>query len=172
MAQPLDLIFQRRSIRRYTEEPITRDQVETILKAAMAAPSASNKQPWHFIVVTKQETRERLAEIMPYGKMLPDAKAALCVCGDLDKAYPDPAMNFWVQDCAAATQNAMLAATGLGLGSVWLGVYPNPERVKNVSSILSLPEKIVPMSLIAIGHPAEQKEPRTQYNPACVQWDE
>ncbi len=172
MTQALDLIYQRRSIRRYTEEPVTRDQVETILQAAMAAPSASNKQPWHFIVVTRQETRERLAEVMPYGKMLPDAKIALCICGNLDKAYLDPTMNFWVQDCAAATQNAMLAATGLGLGSVWLGVYPNPERVKSVSSILSLPEKIVPMSIIAIGHPAEQKEPRTQYNPACVQWDE
>jgi nitroreductase len=156
-------IFARRSIRKYTEEPVSEEAIEILLKAAMAAPSASNRMPWQFVVVTERETLDALAEAHRHGKMLFEAPLCIAVCGDLTEME-----RFWVQDCSAATENLLLAATALGLGSVWLGVYPRDERVEAVRQILALPDFITPLSLVSIGHPAEEKEPRTQYDEACV----
>ena len=152
-------IFSRRSIRKYTNKPVSEEDITIILKAAMAAPSASNLKPWHFIVITNRQTMDTLADIHPYGKMLFQAPLCIAVCGDKTIST-----QYWVQDCSAATENILLAATSLGLGSVWLGVYPRNERVKPLSKILKLPETIVPLNLISIGYPDEDKEPRTQYN--------
>lgn len=156
-------LFARRSIRSFTPEPLTDEQIEVLLKAAMAAPSASNRKPWHFVVVTEQGMRERLAESHPYAKMLPQAALCLVPCGE-------PRINerFWVQDLAAATENILLAAVGLGLGAVWCGVYPSEEREDAARRTLGIPEHIVPFAYVAVGHPAEEKEPRTQYDPARV----
>jgi len=159
-------IFARRSIRKYTGEPVSQEAIDTLLKAAMAAPSASNRKPWQFIVVTKRETLDALAEAHHHGKMLFEAPLCIAVCGDLTEME-----RFWVQDCSAATENLLLAATALGLGAVWLGVYPRDERVAAVRRILALPDHITPLSLASIGHPAEEKDPRTQYDEARVHWE-
>jgi len=162
MSQELiQTIFSRRSIRSYTAQLVGEEQVATLLRAAMAAPSASNLKPWHFVVVTKRETLDSLAEMHPFGKMLFEAPLGIAVCGD-----PAISAHYWVQDCSAATENLLLAATALGLGAVWLGVYPKEERLKAIRDILGIPEAIVPLNFISIGYPAELKEPRTQYDAA------
>lgn len=152
-------IFARRSIRKYTAEFVSEKNVRTMLKAAMAAPSASNRKPWHFIVVTDRQILDNLARAHPYGKMLLKAPLCVTVCGDKTVSP-----RYWVQDCSAATENLLLAATALGLGAVWLGVHPREERVNPIRKVLNIPENIVPLNLISIGHPAEEKEPRTQYD--------
>jgi nitroreductase len=159
----VDTIFARRSIRKYTPEPVSEEDIQTLLEAAMAAPSASNRKPWQFIVVTERETLDALAEAHPHGKMLFDAPLSISVCGDLTEME-----RYWVQDCSAATENLLLAAVALGLGAVWLGVYPRDERVAAVRRILALPDHITPLNLISIGHPAEEKRPRTQFDDARV----
>jgi nitroreductase len=158
----IQTIFSRRSIREYTTEPVSEDDIQTLLEAAMAAPSASNNKPWHFVVVTQRETLDALADAHPYGKMLAQAPLCVAVCGD-------PAISdYWEQDCSAASENLLLAATGLGLGAVWLGVHPREQRVAFTRQILGIPENISPLTLISIGHAAEEKEPRTQYDEARV----
>lgn len=159
----IQTIFSRRSIRKYTAEPVSEKDIKTLLEAAMAAPSASNRKPWDFIVVTDRQTLDKLAEGHPYGKMLFQAPLCIAVCGDLPLSE-----RFWVQDCSAATENLLLAAVALGLGTVWLGVHPSEERVAAVREALNIPETAVPLNLISIGHPAENKEPRTQYDEARI----
>ena len=159
----IQTIFARRSIRKYTAEPVSEADIRTLLEAAMAAPSASNRKPWQFVVVTERQMLDALAEIHPHGKMLFEATLCIAVCGDLTEME-----RFWVQDCSAATENLLLAATALGLGAVWLGVYPREERVAAVRQVLGLPETIVSLNLISIGHPAEEREPRTQYDETRV----
>ena len=155
----IDTILSRRSIRRYTDVQVSEEEIKTLLEAAMAAPSASNRKPWHFVVVTEKETLNRLAKAHTYAKMLNDSTLCISVCGDQSVSE-----RFWVQDCSAATENLLLAATALGLGAVWCGVHPSQERVKDIRKILGIEDPIVPLNLIAIGHPAEEKEPRTQYD--------
>ncbi len=151
-------IFARRSIRKYTTELVSEKDVKTMLEAAMAAPSASNRKPWHFIVVTDRQILDNLARVHPYGKMLLEAPLCIAVCGDKNLSS-----RYWVQDCSAATENLLLATTALGLGAVWLGVHPR-ERVNPIRKVLNIPENIIPLNLISIGHQAEEKEPRTQYD--------
>jgi len=161
------VIFARRSIRKYTAELVSEKDVRTMLEAAMAAPSASNRKPWHFIVVTDRRTLDKLAKVHPYGKMLSEAPLCIAVCGDKTISP-----RYWVQDCSAATENLLLSATALGIGAVWLGVHPR-ERVNPIRKVLNIPENIIPLNLISIGHPAEDKEPRTQYDELRVhrgQW--
>jgi len=159
----IQTIFSRRSIRKYTEEPVPETLVKTLLEAAMAAPSASNRKPWHFVVITEREILDRLANAHRYAKMLHDAPLCISVCGD-----ESVSQRFWEQDCSAATQNILLAAAALGLGSVWCGVYPSEDRVRVISEILGLERPFKPLNLIAIGYPAEEKEPRTQYDESRV----
>lgn len=132
----------------------------------MAAPSANNIRPWHFVVVTDRTLLDALAEAHPYGKMLKEATLAIAVIGDVPRSP-----RYWVQDCAAATQNLLLAAAGLGLGAVWLGVHPRDERNTPIMTILRIPEPFRVLSLLSLGHPAEVKEPRTQYEREKVRWN-
>ena len=159
----IDNLFARRSIRAFTAEPVDPAQAEMLLKAAMAAPSAANRKPWHFVVVTDARMREALAQAHPHAAMLAESPLALVPCGEPSLSIPDHP-DYWIQDLAAATENVLLAATGLSLASVWCGVYPVPERVEAVRRVLGIPGQVVPFALIAIGHPAEHKEPRTQYD--------
>ena len=163
----LDIIFARRSIRRYTNEPLTEGEIDSLLKAGMAAPSASNRQPWHFVTVTDKSALQALANVHPYAKMLPGAALAIAVCGD-------PSISdWWVQDCSAATENILVAAAGLGLGGVWLGCHGRPEREQAVRDVLGIPQEVGVLSLLSIGRPNESREARTQYDPARVhrnQW--
>ena len=155
----INTIFARRSIRSYTAEPVSEKDVRMMLEAAMAAPSSSNLKPWHFIVVKDRQLLDNLAEAHPYGKMLFKAPLCIAVCGDITISA-----RYWVQDCSAAAENLLLAAVALGLGAVWLGVFPRESRVLAIRKVLKSPETIVPLNLISIGHPAEEKEPRTQYD--------
>jgi nitroreductase len=159
----LETIFARRSIRKYGEAPVIDDDVRRMLEAAMAAPSASNRKPWHFVVIKDRGRLNQLADNHPYAKMLYEAPLCIAVCGDTKVSE-----RFWVQDCSAATENMLLAAVALGLEAVWLGVYPSDERVTSVRKILDIPEGVVPLNLISIGHPAEFKEPRTQFDEGRV----
>jgi len=159
----IDIIFARRSIRRYTDEPVTEEQIRMLLEAGMAAPSGSNRQPWHFVTVTDRATLKALADAHPYGKMLAGAALAIAVCGD-----PAVSPRYWAQDCSAATENILVATAGLGLGGVWLGCHPHEDRVTPIRRVLGIPESIQVLSLLSIGHPAEYREPRTQYDEARV----
>ncbi|MDP3058210.1 MAG: nitroreductase family protein [bacterium] len=161
MERSLDLLHRRRSIRKYHDEQVSKEHIDAILRAAMAAPSARNKQSWHFIVIEDREMLNKLTEIHLYAQMLKEATLCIIVCGD--KENP-----FWVQDCSAATQNILLAATGLGLGSVWLGVHPNSQRENEVASLCNIPEAYAPLCLIAIGHPAEDKPPIDRFDLAKI----
>ncbi|MBU0494462.1 MAG: nitroreductase family protein [Chloroflexi bacterium] len=159
----IDIIFARRSIRQYTDEPVTAKQVRTLLEAGMAAPSASNRQPWHFVAVTQRETLQALADAHPFGKMLAGAALAIAVCAD-----PAISSKYWIQDCSAASENILVAGAALGLGGVWLGCYPNDERVAPIRRVLGIPDDIQVLSLLSIGHPAETKPSRTQYDEVRV----
>lgn len=170
MTQILDYIFQRRSIRKFTEEEVSRETIVQILRASMAAPSATNRQPWEFVVLTERKALERLRRVLVLGRY--HAPVAIIVCGNMHRALPGPARDFWIQDCSAATQNMLLAASGLGLGAVWIGVHPIGLLKKGVSSAVGLPRHLIPLAAIYLGHPAEVKPPRTQYDPRKVHWEQ
>ena len=163
-------IMTRTSIRQYTNEPVSKSDIETMLRAGMAAPTAVNKQPWHFVAVTDKAKLSELAGRR--GGMIKQAGVAIVVCGNLDKAMPGKAQAYWIQDCSAATENILLAANALGLGAVWTGCYPMEDRVAEVSKVLKLPETIVPLCVIAIGHPAEQPTPKDKWKPENVSYNE
>ena len=156
-------IFARRSIRKYKSQAVAKGNIKKMLEAAMSAPSASNRKPWHFVTVENRRTLDSLGRVHPHGKMLFDAPFCIAVCGD-----PKISVRYWVQDCSAATENLLLAATALGLGAVWLGVYPREERIAGVRRILKIPENVIPLNIVSIGHPSEEKEPRTQYDETRV----
>lgn len=151
-------IAERRSIRQFKADQLSRDEIEPLLKAGMNAPSARNTQPWHFLVITQRDTLDKLVEICPNGAMLKGAPAAILVMGDLGLTD-----DYWIIDCAAAVQNILLAASGEGLGACWIGVHPRQPRVEGLKKLFGLPEEIMPHSLIALGHPAETKEPNDRY---------
>ncbi len=163
-------IMTRTSIRQYTDEPVSKADIETMLRAGMAAPTAVNRQPWHFVAVTDKAKLAELAGCR--GGMIKQAGVAIVVCGNMDKAMQGPGQAFWVQDCSAATENILLAANALGLGAVWTGCYPMDDRVAEVSKALKLPETIVPLCVIAIGHPAEQPTPKDKWKPENVSYNE
>jgi nitroreductase len=158
-------IFERRSIRKYTGKPISDKNIEDLLKAAMASPSAGNQQPWEFIVIKDKEILNEITKVHPYSQCLTEAPLAIAVCADLNK---ETNKGYWVQDCAAATENILIEAQYLGLGAVWLGIYPREDRVKELRKILNLPEEVIPLSLVSIGHPAEKKEPSNRYNQSRI----
>jgi len=160
MDRRLDMIFARRSIRAYTDEPVSDQDIQSLLEAGMAAPSGSNRKPWHFVVVRDREMLQALAEAHPFGKMIGHAAVGIAVCGDPDIS------DWWVQDCTAATENILIAVMGLGLGGVWLGCHGRSEREQAVRDVLGIPQRIGVLSLLSIGHPAEQKQARTQYDHA------
>jgi len=163
LSSVLDAMYARRSIRKFAEGAVTDAQVELLLKAAMAAPSAGNRQPWHFIVVRDEETRRKIVESHPHARMALEAPVVIIPCGQPDLSFEDrPA--FWIQDVSAATENLLMAAVALGLGAVWCGIYPNEERVVEARAILGIPEGVIPLCYVPVGVPGETKEPRTQYD--------
>lgn len=164
---PLDFIFGRRSIRVFKPGQIGLETLEVLLKAAMAAPSACARDPWHFVVVKEAETLARLTSVLPNGQMLASAAAGIVVCGDLQEAH-DHQVSYMLQDCSAAIENLLLAAHVLGLGACWLGIHPRPDRIESVSAILGLPSHIVPVSCVALGLPGEIREARTRYQASRV----
>ncbi len=163
----LSLFFGRRSIRAYQPKPVSDEMVVDLLAAAMAAPSACGKDPWRFVVVREQATLQALAAALPNGGMIAGAPLGIVVCGDLDAAHANE-VSYMLQDCSAAIENLLLAAHSLGLGACWLGVHPRQARIEALSKILGLPEKIIPVSGIALGWPAEEKAARTRFQAKYV----
>ncbi len=155
-----ETILTRRSIRRYTDQDVSEEMVEKLLRAGMAAPSAGNQQPWHFMVIRDRDTLVKITEVHPYSKMLLNAPLAILVAGD-ERAQVHPGL--WPEDCAAATENILLAAHALGLGAVWLGVYPLEARLSEINSVLTIPSEITPFSLISVGYPQEPKPAADRY---------
>jgi nitroreductase len=161
----IEAILTRRSIRKYTDRPVPDELITTLLKAAMHAPSARNTQSWHFVVLTERRLLDGVPAFHPYAAMIRQAPLAILVCGD-EKLEPRTA--YWVENCSAAAENILLAARALGLGSVWLGVYPNDERVAGMRQLLPLPEHVIPMALIVVGYAVEEPPTPQRYDPGRV----
>lgn len=164
----IEAILTRRSIRKYTDQPVSDELVTQLLRAAMAAPSAGNQQPWEFIVVRDRSVLGRIADFSPYAGMARDAQVAVVVCADLSR---EQHRGFWVQDCSAAIENLLVAARALGLGAVWLGAHPLEERVFQLGTVFNLPEGIIPMAAVAIGYPDGYPEPVDRFNPDRIHFE-
>lgn len=164
-------IFTRRSIRKFTDEVLSQEHLEKLLRAAMNAPSACNEQPWEFIVIRNKETMKKIRKFQHFSMPLDTTPCAIVVCGDTRRQRYK---GFWVQDCSAASQNILLEANHLGLGAVWMGLHPVERWVKAMQEVLSLPETVVPLGIIAVGHPNQEVEPVDRYKPERVHmehWD-
>lgn len=170
MNSKLDCIFSRRSVRKYLDREVPDEMIHDLLEAAMAAPSAVARDPWHFIVLKKRESLNRLADILTHGQMLRQATAAFVVCGDITRAH-DQLESYMLQDLSAAVENVLIAANTLGLGTCWLGVHPRQERMDGIRKMFALPDTIIPMCGIAIGWPDDQPPPRTRFSPDKVHWE-
>ena len=164
----MDAIFKRRSIRKYTNKEVTEETITELLKAGMAAPSAGNAQTWEFVVIDDDEILKKIPEIHNYANMVPDCSKAILVCGNKKLEKYD---GFWPQDCSAATENILIAATDKGLGAVWLGIYPTEDRVDDFKELFDLPEHIIPFSMIPVGHPAEEKDKADRYKEEKVHYN-
>lgn len=161
-----DVLQSRRSIRKYTEEPVSKEEIDLLMHAAMSGPSACNKTPWEFYVVTDEAVLEKLRNASRYSKIY--APLAIVVCGSLSRALPSQLAPYWIQDCSAATENILLAATDLGLGTVWCGIHPQKRAEERVREALGLTEKQIPLNIIYVGHPDQVQEPRDQYKETYI----
>lgn len=167
----LDNIFKRTSIRSYKNKPVEKEKVEKLLRAGMAAPTAMNKQPWHFVVVTDKGQLQKLSEANPHAAMAAQAPLAIVVCGDMNKAAEGNSREFWIQDCSAASENILLAATGMKLGAVWTGTYPSEERCAAVAKVLGLPESLIPLNTIVIGYPDSEVNPKDKWREENISYN-
>lgn len=169
----LEAIFSRRSIRRYQDRTVDGETVQTLLKAAMIAPTTVDNRDWEFVVVSQRERLEQLADCLNHsGEPLRGAPLAIVVCGNLEEAYRW-APGYWVEDCAAAAENILIAANALSLGAVWLGVYPQTDKLRRVSERLTLPRHIVPFCVLALGYPGESlpSQAEQRYAPEKVHYE-
>lgn len=165
----LECIMTRTSVRQYQpDRTVSSDTIDTLLRAAMSAPTAVNKQPWAFVVLDTREQLDSLAEVLPYAKMLTHAPLAIVTCGDMTKAIEGEGRDFWIQDVSAATENLLLAAHAMGLGAVWTGVYPTADRTQAVQERLGLPATVIPLAVVPIGYPATDNEPKDKYKPENI----
>jgi len=164
----MEAILTRRSIRKYTKQPVSDEVLKELLEAAMCAPSAGNRQPWCFVVINDRKIMNEIPKYQIYSQMLKEAAVAIFVCCDINLENK----GFGVEDCSAATQNILLAAHAKGLGAVWLGVYPPEPLVTATKKLLNLPEHIIPISLISIGYPAEQKPQPDRYRADRVHYNQ
>lgn len=167
----LENILQRRSVRHFIGKPVDREMIAILLEAAMAAPSARNRQPWTFVAVTERETLDKMAGGLPRTRMLFSAAAAIIVCGDSTVPLDEGAEDLWYLDAAACSENILLAAQALGLGAVWSALYPYAERMGHVSTALGLPLHVTPFSVIPLGYPAGEEMPRDKFRPERIHWE-
>ncbi len=167
----IDNIMTRTSVRAYQDRDVEEEKVETMLRAAMAAPSAGNKQPWKFVVVRDRDILHEISANLHTMRMAEHAPLAIVVCGDMENTFPEDGRDYWVEDASAATENLLLAAHGLGLGAVWCGIYPMGKRVAFLQELLRLPEHIVPLNVIPIGYPAEAPAPKDKWKPENVHYE-
>lgn len=176
-ADGISFILSRTSVRRFTEETVGNDDIELLLRAAMAAPSSMNLQPWHFIVVREEALKEELRRSLPYAKMLQGGSIGVVVCGDIalyeriNRLDKEDNTLYWVQDCSAASENLLLAAHAIGLGAVWTGIYPLESRMAQLRRLLHLPSHILPLNLIVVGHPFHVSSPKDKWDPRKVHYE-
>ena len=163
-----EVLQRRRSIRKYTQEPVSKEDIDLLMHAAMSGPSACNKTPWEFYVITDEAVLEKLRNASRYSKIY--APLAIVVCGSLSRALPSQLAPYWIQDCSAATENILLAATDLGLGTVWCGIHPQKRAEEKVREALGLTEKHIPLNIIYVGHPDQVQEPRDQYKESYIHY--
>jgi nitroreductase len=161
----LEAILTRRSVRNYIKKPISDQNIKELLDCAMSAPSAGNEQPWHFIIIDDPNILSKVPSFHNHAQMLNDASCAILVCGDMNL---DKHNGMWIQDCAAATQNILIAIRAKELGAVWLGIFPRKVRIKGMNDLLNLPDNIMPFSLISIGHPAVKQEKSNRFDESRI----
>jgi nitroreductase len=161
----LETIFTRRCICRFTAEPVTDKELDTVLRAGFQAPSAHNGQPWEFIIIKDKEKFERISKFHPYAKMVPQAQVCVIVCGNENR---QKTTGFMIEDCSAAIENMLLAAHGMNLGAVWCGLYPVPKLTKEMKKLCSLPDFVIPVGMIVLGHKGEEKAPTDRYDAAKI----
>ncbi len=156
-------ILTRSSIRQFTDQPLTEAQIHLLLQAAMSAPSAVNKQPWDFVVVTDHEVAGKMVASIPNAHVALKAPVSIVVCGDMSKTLSADEQGFWIQDASAASENLLLAAHAMGLGAVWCGIYPIAERVDDVQKALDLPSHIIPLNIVPVGYPAQEGKVKDKF---------
>lgn len=176
MNEKLDFILTRSSVRRFSRA-LTAEETEKLLRAAMAAPTAMDYQPWHFVVINDNETKDKLRSFLPYAKMINENCTGIVVCGDI-ALYEDVSRRegedntlYWVEDCSAASENLLLAAHALGLGAVWTGIFPLESRISKLRETLSLPENIVPLNLILAGQPLAEGRVKDKWDPSKIHYE-
>jgi nitroreductase len=166
--ETLKAIHTRHSVRQYITKEVDERHIQEVIGAGMMAPSAGNERPWHFLVLRQRATLQAISNSHPFASMVEKAPVAILVCGDLNL---DNYEGYWVQDCAAATQNMLLTAHDLGLGSVWVGLYPRAQRVTEMRSIIKLPDHIIPFAILPLGYPAEIKEEENRFEASRIHWE-
>ena len=169
--EAIENLMTRVSVREFSGEKISAEQIDTLLRAAMAAPSALNKQPWAFVVVTDEKIIAQLGEALPSSRCSNHPACAFIPCGDLSKTIEGDLAAFWINDVSAATENLLLAAHAMGLGAVWTGLHPDMNRVSMVQQLLGLPEHIIPLCVVPVGVPAEQPAVKDKYKPENIHYN-
>ena len=161
-----EALLKRRSVRKYKDVPVTDEQIDELLHAAMSGPSACNKTPLEFYVVKNGPTLDSVKKASLFARF--NSPLVIVVCGNTERALPAPITDYWVQDCSAAIENILLRAVDLGLGTVWCGAYPHARVVGNLQECLDLPETQIPLGIVHVGYPEETPEARDQYDPERV----
>ncbi len=159
----VEIIQTRASVRQFTMQKPTEEQIDTLLRCAFSAPTAMNKQPWHFMVIDEPALLQKIGESFPYSRVANNCQVCFVPCGDMTLALEGNSKDFWIQDVSAATENLLLAAHAMGLGAVWTGLYPDVERVGLLRELLGLPDHIVPLCIVPVGYPAEQPAVKDKY---------
>ncbi len=169
----LEAIMTRSSVRSYTTEPVSAEDIETILRAGMAAPTGGNKQPWEFVVVTDRDIIDVFPSIIPAAQMALKAPLVYVVCGVPSMGFPGVKSEYWIQDCSAVTENMLIAVNAMGLGAVWCGVWPNDEsdRVTKIQKLLDLPDGVLPLNLIVVGHPDQEPVVKDKWKPEKIHYN-
>ncbi len=167
----IDIIMSRKSVRSFIKDTVSEEDLMTILKAGMAAPTAVNKQPWSFILVTDRKILDKLGDALPYAKMIYQAPAAIIVCAHPEWAHQTKPLEYAVIDCSCASENILLAAEALGLGAVWTAAYPREDRIKSVREVCSIPENVIPLNVIPIGHPTGEDKPKDKYKAERIHYN-
>ncbi len=164
----LDAIYHRRSYRNYTDERVSKEQLEILLRAAFSAPTAVNIQPWEFVVIDEKEILDKIRDKMVFARY--NAPAAIVVCGNEKLALKGQDKNLWICDCSAAIENILLAATELGLGSVWIGIFPIESRMQTMRNLLDMPSHVNPLGMVYVGHTDSTEPGRCRYNEKAIYW--
>lgn len=168
----IENIMTRASVREYIDSLVPDSVVVKILRAGMAAPTAANRQPWHFYVIENQTVKDSIASAFKYAKMVSGSAFDVVVCGNTNLMFTGdtPARGNWVLDCSAATENMLLAAHALGVGAVWCGMYPEDDRVADLKRILSLPDTLVPLNVVSFGYPKNPVVPKDKWDATKVDY--